>query len=133
MSVNPRFYLFKCSNGVYYILIDQDGHSRWRSTRAKLKSEALQAVRDVQEHHELQADTPKPIFLSGFTREYLAHPRSVHTAKGRDCAATALRKFLRIVGELPLLSVGLRGIEGFVAQKKFTVSDHSVRTYFLPD
>jgi len=59
MSVSPRFYLFKRSNGVYYILIDRDGDRRWRSTGAKLKSEALKALREFEEHHELQADTPK--------------------------------------------------------------------------
>jgi len=131
MSVSPRFYLFKRSNGVYYILIDQDGHRRWRSTGAKLKSEALQALREFQEHHELQAESPKTLLISQFTREYLEYLRSVHTAKGRESAATALREFLRIVGDLPLLRVGVREIESFLAQKKLTVSDHSVRTYFV--
>jgi integrase len=131
MSVSPRFYLFKRSNGVYFILIDQDGHRRWRSTGAKLKSEALQALTEFQEHRELQAESPKPFLLSEFTREYLEYLRSVHTAKGRDSAVTALREFLRIVGDLPLLTVGVREIESFVARKRATVSDHSVRTYFV--
>jgi hypothetical protein len=65
----------KRRNGFYYILIAQDGHRRWRSTGAKLKSEALQAFGDFQEHHEFQADTPKPTLLSEFTREYLAYLR----------------------------------------------------------
>ena len=131
MSVSPRYYLFKGSNGVYYILVDQDGHRRWRSTGAKLKSEALQILRTFQEDHDLQTDTPKTLLLSVFIREYLEYLRSVHTTKGRDSAATALREFLRIVGDHPLLKVGVREIERFLAQKKLTVSDHSVRTYFV--
>jgi integrase len=131
MSVSPRFYLFKRSNGVYYILIDQDGHRRWRSTGARLKSEALQHLREFQEHHELQAESPKTLLISQFTREYLEYLQSVHATKGRDSAATALREFLRIVGDLPLLRVGVREIESFLAQKKLTGSDHSVRTYFV--
>ena len=98
MSVSPRFYLFKRRNGFYYILIDHDGHRRWRSTGAKLKSEALQALREFQEHHELQAESPKTLLISQFTREYLEYLQIVHTTKGRDSAATALREFLRIVG-----------------------------------
>jgi len=56
MSVGPRLYFFKRSNGFYYILIRESGHRRWRSTGAKRKDEALQALWQFQDSPKLQED-----------------------------------------------------------------------------
>ena len=48
MSAPSKFSLFKRSNGFYYILFEELGRKRWKSTRCRLKADALKSLTKLE-------------------------------------------------------------------------------------
>jgi integrase len=129
MSVPAKFYLFKRCNGFYYILYEQDDRKHWKSTGAKLKTYAIQYLRQFRETE--QRTKLKATSLIQFAEDYLAYSKTIHSRKSQGSIRTSLREFIRIVGDLPLHKVGIREIENFLAVKKGEASEQTARTYFV--
>jgi hypothetical protein len=68
MSELTKFSLFKRSNGYYYILFEEEGCRRWKSTGCSLKGDALKALTQFE---QLLKTKPKTVRLSQFAKEYL--------------------------------------------------------------
>jgi integrase len=80
---------------------------------------------------EQEDGTQPEITLGGFAKEYERYARSVHTAKTVETYQTAFRELIRVQGDRPLKSIGIREIERFLAAKKVEASDFTARKYYI--
>lgn len=71
------------------------------------------------------------ITLSLFGKEYESHSRSVHKPKTTETYLTAIRELIRVLGDRPLVSIGLREIEHFLAVKRAEASAFTARKYYI--
>ncbi|MGB5872712.1 MAG: hypothetical protein WBH56_03230, partial [Bacteroidota bacterium] len=62
--MSTKYYLFKRSNGYYYIGWTEGNRRRWKSTRCNKKSDALSFLRAFKAESLVKR---KPIRLSEFT------------------------------------------------------------------
>lgn len=123
-------FLSKRSIGIYYLWFDDDlGRRRTISTQSRRKSEALAFLREFRQG-EISRRL-RQVSLEQFKEVYLQYSKSVHTTKAQESASTALREFLRIIGDLPLHIVGVKQIEDFLAVKKKEASEQTARVYFV--
>jgi integrase len=80
---------------------------------------------------KLQTQEQREVTLSTFGKEFREYSLGFHTEKTRETYLTALREFIRIVGDLPLRSVGVREIERFLGTKKAEASVWTARKYYI--
>jgi integrase len=125
-------FLSRHRNSTYYVFyVDDLGHRHKVSTHSQRKSDALKFLQGFrQSEHERRIKLQRSS-LSQFTEDYLVYSAGVHTAKSQENAATSLREFLRIVGDLPLHRIGVREIEQFLATKRQETCEQTARTYFV--
>jgi integrase len=93
MSDRSKFSLFKRSNGFYYILFEEDGRKRWKSTRCRTKPDAFKALTQFR---ELFRERLTPKSLSAFTQEFLSYAHTSYkraTVEIYERALDLLKKF----------------------------------------
>jgi len=73
MSEPTKFYVFKRSNGFYYILFEEGGRRRWKSTGANRKADALKALSSFR---DLLKKKPPSVTLDKFVQEFLEFART---------------------------------------------------------
>jgi hypothetical protein len=98
MPVPTNIFLFKCTNGIYYICYMHDGRRRWKSTRSKHKRDALKALTQLR---DVLKEKPQDPLLSEFITEYIPHVKTSlapGTVVGYDDAVCT---FLGFVGDRP--------------------------------
>ena len=95
MATTPaRFSLFKRCNGFYYIVYDQDGRRRWKSTGATTRSEILKALSDFK---ALIEPAHRTITYPQFQTEFITYAE-VHNAKRTiDLFRNVLKGIMRVV------------------------------------
>ena len=71
------------------------------------------------------------IKLSEFKHEYLEYSRGIHTANSHDSAKAAMNEFERIICDVPLMQIGIRDVERFIAIKKLERSVFTARRCFV--
>lgn len=70
------------------------------------------------------------IYLQEFMEEYLVYSSGIHSPKSYITNRTALREFLRKVGNRALNSIGTKEIEHFLSIKKQEASEWTSRKYY---
>jgi integrase len=83
----------------------------------------------LEERHRKAAFTRKS--LREFFADYQAYSGGVHTPKTQHSIANAFRELLRIIGDVKLEKLGIKEIEGFLAQKKAETSEWTARKYYI--
>ncbi len=73
---------------------------------------------------------PKQITLEEFKNEFLEYSSGVHSRKTIRTHKTAFREFIRVEGNRPLQSIGIREIEHFLSKKKMEASEWTARKYY---
>lgn len=125
-------FLSKRSNGIYYLWFDADGGRRQRlSTGCKLKSDALEFLRDFKANEARKRVEIHRETLTAFFSEYLSHSRGIHTPKTQQSISTAFREFIRVIWDVRLDTVDVRQIETFLATKKSEASELTARKYYI--
>ena len=123
MPEPTKFSLFKRSNGFYYILFEEDGRKRWKSTKCSLKSGALKTL---IEFRQLLKTKPKAVTLSRFTSNYLEYARVNHAKGTVDIATIALKHLKAIVGDCLLTNVTPQHLDQYKSKRLGEVSPVSV-------
>jgi len=114
MSAPSKFSLFKRSNGFYYVLFEDQGCQRWKSTRCRLKADALKALTKLEQLFKAQ---PKAASLEQFSKDFLDHAK-VNYAKGTvDIATIALRHLKAVVGDIPLSALTHQHLDRFKTKR----------------
>ena len=70
------------------------------------------------------------ITLQAFQTDFLSYSSGVHTQKTQRHFKVAFKEFCRVIGNLPLLKIGIREIEHFLSVKKAEASDWTARKYY---
>ena len=128
---SSKVYLFK-KNSVYYLQYkDTLGIDKQVSTKVKTKTDALDFLRNFnsEEHHRKLIIQRK--FLNDFRDDYYIYSKSVHTPNTAEVYQSAFREFERVIGNLPMQSIGIREIERFLAIKKETTSEWTARRCYI--
>ncbi len=114
MSPHGKFSLFKRSNGYYYILFEERGRTRWKSTRCRLKADALRALTKFA---ELIAARPNSASLEEFTKEFLEYAKVNHAKATSDIAAISLRHLKAVAGNALLPALTHRHLDRYKAKR----------------
>ena len=77
-----------------------------------------------------EMNKPKQITLEEFKNEFLEYSSGVHSRKTIRTHKTAFREFIRVEGNRPLQSIGIREIEHFLSKKKMEASEWTARKYY---
>ena len=119
------------AEGVFYLFFtDKNGKRRKVSTRCKLKLQAVSFLKEFKEKEYEQRRKIKSISLSAFGKEYFLFASGVITAKTQRTYLSAYKEFVRITGDIPLHSVGIREIEYFLGVKRTEASEWTARKYY---
>jgi integrase len=95
------FYLFQ-KNGIYYLgFTDEDGIRRQKSTKCKIKHEAVKKVSDFKKFLS-EEHTAKRISISKFKTEFLGYAKTNYASHTVYLYEQMLSHFIRICGDLPL-------------------------------
>jgi integrase len=118
--------------GIYYLFfVDEAGIRRKVSTRSKRKTDALAYLREFKLNEFERRKKLRKISVSEFTKEYSDFASGTFTLKTASTYLLAFREFLRVVGDLPLRSIGIREIERFLSTKKAEASSWTARKYYI--
>ena len=79
---------------------------------------------------EDEMNKPQQITLEQFKKEFLEYSSGVHSSKTLRTHRTAFKEFLRVEGNIPLHSIGIREIEHFLSVKKKEASEWTARKYY---
>jgi integrase len=124
-------FLSKSRSGTYYLFyVDELGKRHKVSTRTRRKGDALAFLqsftREAQEHQTQK----QRVLLSQFAADFLAYSKSIHTPKTQRHFRVAFREFIRVMGDIPVTDIDVRGIEKFLAAKRLDASEWSARKYY---
>jgi integrase len=115
MSANlTKLYLFKRSNGFYYILFEEEGRRRWKSTRCTFKADALKVLTQFD---ELLKTKPKTANLPQFTNDFLEFAKVNYTKPTVDIATIALNHLKTVAGECMLTSLTAQHLDRYKAKR----------------
>jgi integrase/recombinase XerC len=132
MEAQAMFLYRRKSHGYYYLQYrDETGKTRYISTRQKKKSDALKFLREFKEKEQDKKQKLRSITVSEFIKEYFDYSKTIHTINSQESARAALNEFERIVGDIPLLKVGIKEVEYFIAVKKTERTLHTARRCFV--
>lgn len=124
-------FLSKIGEVYYLFFTDETGVRHKVSTKCRRKSEALSFLQHFKRNEFEQWRRLKQISASAFSSEYLQFASGAFTLKTFHTYRTALREFVRVVGDVPLRSVGVREIEHFLSTKKQEASEWTARKYYI--
>lgn len=80
--------------------------------------------------NEIGQSQDNGIRISEFQPEYLKYAEGVYTPKTVKHFRTAFREFIRIAGDVPVASIGIRQVESFLAEKKAEASPWTAAKYY---
>jgi integrase len=123
-------FLSKRSSGFYHLFYFDDHGTRHKvSTGSKLKSEALKFLQSFNQQQRTKRN--KSTLLSQFSEDYLIYSRNTHRPSSTGSVQTSLRELLRILGDRPIQSIGVREGERFVGLKQKEASSRTARVYLV--
>ena len=114
MPETSSFTLFRRSNGTYYILFNRDGRRVWKSTGAKLKTDALKALTKFE---QLLTIPPQVTTLAVFQKDFLAYAESVYARRTVIIYELVLRLFLKQTGDCPIASLNQKHLDDYVTAR----------------
>jgi len=118
-----KLFLFKRSNGIWYLLQKKDSKTIWRSTGCTEKSEAL---KKLTEFKGLTKEKPAPNRLSEFTRDFLSYAQTTYAKASIDIFLVALRNLQAITGDCRLTAISFKHVDLYKATRLKAVSPVSV-------
>lgn len=121
-SSSPKFLLFKRSNGIYYVLYEQDGLRRWKSTGKTHKAEAFKSLTDFE---ALFRQKTRSVSLSLFTRDVSQYVETNFAKRTHIIYKQALEHLKGIVGECSLASLTSQHLDKYKALR--VAGEHSVQ------
>lgn len=120
---------------VYYLFYENGNGKRHKvSTGSRRKREAISFQHHFKPRRAVakkEPEEPKGIHFSEFIRQYSAYSTGVHTPKTFKTYQSTSREWLRVEGDAPIQSIGIRQIENFLSVKKVEASDWSARKYYI--
>jgi hypothetical protein len=128
-------FLSKATNGYYYLwYTDENGKRQKRSTRTKLKGEAMRMLAGMSVPQTVQ---PPSIRFSEFKPDLLGHAKSSFSAATVEIYERTLGHFCQLHGDLPLASINARHIDKYKAYRRTIVwgrsSTEVVQELFVRD
>lgn len=115
--------LFKRSNGIYYFSYHVDGRRRWKSTGARHKRQAVEAMFNFEEPI---AQPVNPISLSEFITEFLSSATTNYSPGTIGIYKQSLTKFLSLVGNRLLKSITPKHVDLYKTERLKTLSPTSL-------
>ena len=107
-------YLTKNSKSPYYqIIYDNNGRLTTKSTKKKLKSEALKVLSDFEKFLETQSKV-KPIKLSEFKNEYYNYILTTRSVSYLRSVKFSLEMLQKYTGDIFLTKINTKVIEQFI-------------------
>ena len=129
MSDPTKLYLYKRTNGIYYIGYWYDGRRQWKSTRSTRRSDALKALTNLRDLLQSRRQAPH---LSRFIQEYIAHADSQLSPGTVVGYRAALRSLLKFAGDRPLSAISQRDVDGYIAYRLQRVKPVTVNIDLTP-
>jgi integrase len=125
---STRLYLYKRSNGYWYIGYHDNGRKRWKSTNSKLKNDALRAL---VEFSESPASGPSSISLSEFIIQFCELRSSdLRGTTIQSIYLPAFRSFQSVCGDRPLAAYSLKDVELYKSQRLRSCAPTTVNIEF---
>ncbi len=115
--------LFKRSNGVYYIVYEENGKRKWKTTGETLKTTAMRFLLDFR---RLQKQGKK-VSLKDFIDEFLSVSSAYYRPKTLALYSQTLRNLLSFVGNKSLPAITARDIDHLKAVRMKEVSPTKVK------
>lgn len=115
--------LFKRSNGYWYVLYNDEGRIRWKSTGCTLKRDALRQLTDFQ---HLLKERPKTRSLSSFSRDFLTFARTNYARSTVDIFSICLNHLFQVAGDCNLSALTPEHLDQYKTQRLQAVSPVSV-------
>jgi integrase len=119
MRLPQNLTLFKRQTGVYYIVYQENGKRRWKSTGKKRKNEAIKILVNFK---KLTDPPPVRRTLAEFIVEHKRYAEAIYAKKTRQLYESSLHQFHTIVGNRHLTSYTERDVDFFKVARKEQVS-----------
>jgi site-specific recombinase XerD len=123
-------FLSKVGDVYYLFFSDESGTRHKVSTMCRKKSDAFTFLQQFKQNEFERRKKLKAIFFSDFIEQFKVYSSSVHTLKTQKTNSSAFKEFLRVEGNKPLQSIGIREIEHFLSKKKMEASEWTARKYY---
>jgi len=123
MSTLGKFYLYKRSNGIYYLGFLVNGKRQWKSTGARTKSDALKSATNF---HDLIDAKPKQVLLTKFMDDFLPFARTNYSRKTADFYRFSFSKLHAMFGDVTLPSLSMWHLDHYRTERLKDVSGHTV-------
>jgi integrase len=121
MSVPTSLFLFKRSNGIFYVCLQVDGKRRWKSTKCTDKASALKKVSCLA---ELMTPKERPVMLQQFIADFMPFAEGTFDVETIGCYRRSLDQFLTLAGNIRLDSLTLKHLDRYKIERlKFKVHD----------
>lgn len=122
-------FLSKQKNGFYYLYFqDTDGKRKKVSTKATLKSKALDFLSRFHEELRRKAEqNVLPISLEKFRFELLKHSESIHSARTTADFKTTFNGLVNQFGDIQLSSLSRTNIETYIERRIRNTSVYAAR------
>lgn len=123
-------FLSKIGEIYYLYFSDETGTRHKVTTSCRKKSEALTFLQHFKRNEYEKRKKLKAISFSDFKEQFLVYSSGIHSPKTLRTNATAFREFIRVEGNKPLHSIGMREIEHFLSVKRQEASEWTARKYY---
>ena len=123
MSTSSKLYLYKRSNGYYYIGYFEQGRKRWKSTGSAQKQDALKALTNFK---QLLTRKPTTRTLSQFTAEFLSYATQNYSERSFAFYRRTLKQFQALIGDITLNSITPKHVDLYKIERMKKISPVSV-------
>ena len=121
-----KFYLFTRS-GIWYVSYRDGGRIRWKSTRARLKTDALRALSDFE---KLRSKSKPPLTFNEFTKQYFTMQAAAIRPGTAERSRFAFSSFAHVCVDTLLSEYSLADVERFKATRLKTSKPTTVNIEF---
>ena len=125
-------FLFKRSNGIYYLVYDDGGKEKRISTGKKFKQEALAFLRNFNDElRQRQEQETVPISLKEFTDQFLKYSEGIHTVKTRKAFMVTFGMLERHFGNVRITEITTQELERFFTKRIKEASVYAARRDYI--
>jgi hypothetical protein len=124
MATPPaKLTLFRISNGLYYIVYQQDGRRRWKSTGATTRSDALKVLTEFK---TLIQPSHRALTFAQFQDEFLKYAEIRNARRTVDLFRNVLKGFGKVVCHMMMSDVSAVHIDRYKTARLQKVKPVSV-------
>jgi len=125
--MSTKLYLYKRSNGFYYIGYFYEGLKRWKSTGKKSKFDALKILQNFEQHLQKKQTS---ISFEQFIEQFKTSQAHSFRVKTLSIYEQSFNNFKAIIGNKGLSQYTLRDVETFKAKRLETCTATTVNIEF---